>query len=392
MAKPFPCQAAGLLNPAATDEALAEDRKDHQFSLLEIAFATAATFGSEREDSVPAVGKYAENRNATSLALGHAAPDFGMTRPFTRPLLTDPMDGSVLNGPFVPHSSQSFQCTVCGAMAISPFNHAVLALTCTFMVMSTLSLSLMGLARKDATAAFNRIAVMVTSCASIAYFLMSMGMGVLEDENGMRVYWVRYVDWCFTTPLMLLELGVIAGADSWQTLLLIVIDELMLLFGIASSLSYSGKWPFFMLGLLSFAGVVLKLFFSLTSKAEKLGGEAEMLFKFVANRTAEIWCIYPVLFALCECTKTLPEEVEVAGYAIADVIAKCGIPMMVWVSTVTNSRKLGLGLIDEDHVAAAEDVEDHSEAMAAAYDPELVKSEIVSDPVVKSQIVADPAQ
>ncbi|CAE7380338.1 sop2, partial [Symbiodinium necroappetens] len=106
-------------------------------------------------------------------------------------------------------------------MAISPFNHAVLALTCTFMVMSTLSLSLMGLARKDATAAFNRIAVMVTSCASIAYFLMSMGMGVLEDENGMRVYWVRYVDWCFTTPLMLLELGVIAGADSWQTLLLI---------------------------------------------------------------------------------------------------------------------------------------------------------------------------
>ena len=41
---------------------LQQDRKDHQFSLLEIAFATAATFGSEREDSVRAVGKYAENR------------------------------------------------------------------------------------------------------------------------------------------------------------------------------------------------------------------------------------------------------------------------------------------------------------------------------------------
>ena len=37
------------------------------------------------------------------------------------------------------------------------------------------------------------------------------------------------------------------------------------------SQTYSGKWPFFMLGLLSFAGVVLKLFFSLTTKAEKLG-------------------------------------------------------------------------------------------------------------------------
>ena len=88
----------------------------------------------------------------------------------------------------------------------------------------------------------------------------------------------------------------------------------------------AGKWPFFMLGLLAFTGVVLKLFLSLMARAEKLGptgmlfafecfpislypmatdcncpsplkrsilrsnsvggGEAEQLFKFVANRTA----------------------------------------------------------------------------------------------------------
>ncbi|CAE7356820.1 sop2 [Symbiodinium pilosum] len=158
---------------------------------------------------------------------------------------------------------------------------------------------------------------------------------------------------------MLIELGVLAGAERWQTILLIVFDELMLIFGIASSMSPAGKWPCFMLGLLAFTGVLLKLFLSLNTRAEKLGGEAELLFKFVANRTAEIWCIYPVLFALCECTKTLPEEIEVAGYAIADVIAKGGIPMMVWVSIVTNSRKLGIA-------PPIEPMENEEEALADA--------------------------
>ena len=46
------------------------------------------------------------------------------------------------------------------------------------------------------------------------------------------------------------------------------------------------------------------------------------------------------MFALCECTKTFPQEIEVAGYAIADVFAKCGIPMMVWVSSMSSTAKL----------------------------------------------------
>ena len=67
-----------------------------------------------------------------------------------------------------------------------------------------------------------------------------------------------------------------------------------------------------------------------------------------------------MLFALCEClelgaeqmewlsgdvcvpsqgTKTLPEEVEVAGYAIADVIAKCGIPMMAPLTNLNPRNK-----------------------------------------------------
>ncbi|CAJ1446060.1 unnamed protein product [Effrenium voratum] len=226
-------------------------------------------------------------------------------------------------------------------MAVSPMNQAVLALTCSFFMLSNISLFLMGVAQKEGiTKRFNRIALMVTTFASLAYLCMTAGFGIAEDVHGHRVYWIRYVDWVFTTPLMLVELGVLAGAKRWQTVVLIVIDEFMLAFGIASSLVFSGKWPFFMMGLLCFAVVAAKLFTSLQKQAEVLGGDAKVLYNFVANRTAEIWCAYPVLFALCECTKTFPEEFEVAGYAVADVLAKCGIPMMVWVSSMSKRSKL----------------------------------------------------
>lgn len=224
---------------------------------------------------------------------------------------------------------------------VSAMNQAVLSLTCSFMVLCFVSLFMMSFAQKGnpITKNFNKIALLVTAIAGTVYFLMALGYGSAEDTAG-RVYWIRYVDWMFTTPLMLIELGILAGARPVQTVTLIVLDEMMLAFGIASSFSSAGKWPFFMTGLLCFSAVAFKLFTSLQQQAMSVGGDSKVLYNFVANRTAEIWCMYPVMFALCECTKTFPEEIEVAGYAIADVFAKCGIPMMVWVSSMTTTSKL----------------------------------------------------
>eukprot|EP00435_Cladocopium_sp_Y103_P042623 s900_g11.t2 len=214
---------------------------------------------------------------------------------------------------------------------VSAMNQAVLSLTCSFFVLSFISLFMMSYVQKGnpVTTNFNKIALLVTAIAGTVYFCMAMGVGITKDAAG-HVYWIRYVDWMFTTPLMLIELGILAGAQPTQTITLIALDETMLAFGVGSSFSVAGRWPFFMIGLLCFSAVAFKLFTSLQNQAMTQGGDRKVLYTFVANRTAEIWCMYPVMFALCECTKTFPEEIEVAGYAIADIFAKCGIPMMVW--------------------------------------------------------------
>ncbi|CAK8989580.1 unnamed protein product [Durusdinium trenchii] len=231
-------------------------------------------------------------------------------------------------------------------MVVPPLSQAVLSLTCAFMALSFVSLFMMSFAKKSTpvTTNFHKIALLVTGIAGVAYLCMALGIGIKEEADGSRVYWIRYVDWTLTTPLMLIELGILANAHRAQTWTLIAIDEFMLAFGIMSSLSVQGKWPLFMAGLLCFSVVGTKLFTSLQKQANALGGEAQILFNFVANRTAEIWCMYPVMFALCECTKTFPEEIEIAGYAIADVFAKCGIPMMAWVSSMSSAK---LSLVSE---------------------------------------------
>merc|ERR1711988_1978752 len=42
-----------------------------------------------------------------------------------------------------------------------------------------------------------------------------------------EVYWARYVDWSITTPLLLLDLCLLAGIDGAHTLMAIVADLIM---------------------------------------------------------------------------------------------------------------------------------------------------------------------
>jgi len=47
----------------------------------------------------------------------------------------------------------------------------------------------------------------------MAYFAMLSGQGWTAIAGCRQFFYARYVDWAITTPLIILELGLIAGAD-----------------------------------------------------------------------------------------------------------------------------------------------------------------------------------
>jgi len=202
---------------------------------------------------------------------------------------------------------------------------------CTFLTSLFGSLSLrFCMSKQGAPPVFSRIAAVVAATASVGYLCMALGIGVVEVD-GRNVYVTRYLDWSVTTPLMLLDLALLMDMKLTSILLLLACDELMVISGLMSALNPELKWVCYTIGLLAFVPILAKLCLSTRSEAEQVDEAKKRKFDFVATRTLEIWTAYPVIFALCECTRSMPEVFEITGYAILDVMAKCGIPLMVWI-------------------------------------------------------------
>eukprot|EP00438_Fugacium_kawagutii_P022934 Skav226771 [mRNA] locus=scaffold8:188038:188643:- [translate_table: standard] len=181
---------------------------------------------------------------------------------------------------------------------------------------------------QESTKRFNYVAALVTAVAATAYCSMAYGLGV-EEVNGRNIYYMRYVDWLFTTPLLLLDLALLAGSDFWDTFYIIGMDVIMVLAGGLACFCPAGKWPLFTIGMVVFVLFLHKLFTATSASAQKLGGEVYKKFTTLSTISMGIWWVYPVLFILCEGTNTLPEELEVLTYAIIDVIAKCGMGFLL---------------------------------------------------------------
>eukprot|EP00960_Hanusia_phi_P032063 749658-Hanusia_phi.AAC.2 len=63
-------------------------------------------------------------------------------------------------------------------------------------------------------AQFYFIMCYVTAISTFAYYAMLSGQGWLITPNCRQLFYVRYVDWFFTTSLIFLNLGLIVGADT----------------------------------------------------------------------------------------------------------------------------------------------------------------------------------
>lgn len=108
---------------------------------------------------------------------------------------------------------------------------------------------------------FHYITAAVVFVACIAYFTMGSNLGFtpiqvefVRNDPVVRgqyreIFYVRYIDWVITTPLLLLDLLLTAGMP-WPTILwTLLIDEIMIITGLVGALIVSRyKWAYFTFG------------------------------------------------------------------------------------------------------------------------------------------------
>merc|ERR1719240_2220787 len=98
-----------------------------------------------------------------------------------------------------------------------------------------------------------------------------------------------------------------------------LLNALCIAAGAIGALYPACAWPMFIFGMVTFAAFNMKLFGSMSAAAANLGAGVKGTYTTVAGGTMALWAAYPIMFFLCELTRTLSTEQEVLVYAILDV-------------------------------------------------------------------------
>jgi bacteriorhodopsin len=187
----------------------------------------------------------------------------------------------------------------------------------------------------EETRMFYTITTLIPAIAFASYLSMLLGFGVTLVEFGgdtHPIYWARYADWLFTTPLLLLDLALLADVDRSTILGLVGADAFMIVTGLVGALTTVFQYRFIWWAISDVALIYILyvLYFSLGRKAKELDDARQSTFNVLKNLTLVLWTLYPIWWVLgTEGAGIVPLYVETAGFMVLDVTAKVGFGLIL---------------------------------------------------------------
>lgn len=209
---------------------------------------------------------------------------------------------------------------------------------------------------------FHYMTAAVVFVAAIAYFSMGINVGFTPIQvefsrsdpkvagTYRAIYYVRYIDWFITTPLLLLDLLLTAGMP-WPTLLwVIMVDWIMIITGLVGALIDNRyKWPYFVFGCVALFYIVYQLVWESRLHARTFGKDVEKTFMMCGSLTAFLWILYPVAWGLSEGGNVIAPDSEAVFYGVLDFLAKpCFGALLLWGHRNIDPARLGLAIKDYD--------------------------------------------
>ncbi len=156
------------------------------------------------------------------------------------------------------------------------------------------------------------------------------------EEDGTMVLWGRYLTWTFSTPFILLALGLIAGSNITKIFTAIIFDIGIMVTGLAAALTTSShlmRWWWYALSCVYFLVVIYILLVEWPEDA-KAAGTYE-IFNTLKWLTVITWFGYAVFWALGNEGLAIFETAVVTswGYSVLDIVSKyaLSIIIVIWV-------------------------------------------------------------
>jgi bacteriorhodopsin len=189
---------------------------------------------------------------------------------------------------------------------------------------------------------YHVVTTTITITAALSYFAMASGDAVslscqtvkdhhkhdipdTHHESCRQVYWARYVDWSLTTPLLLLDLSLLAGLDGAHTIMAIIADVVMVLTGLFAAFGTSGtaqKWGWYAIGCIAYLFVVWHVGVIGGRTVQARGAKVGKLFGSLSVFTLVLWTAYPIVWGIADGARKVSVNTEIVIYAVLDVLAK----------------------------------------------------------------------
>jgi bacteriorhodopsin len=190
------------------------------------------------------------------------------------------------------------------------------------------------------------VSVFIPAIAAAAYLTMATGYSVsiitLTDGGEQLVFWGRYIDWIVTTPLLLFDLALLAGADRNTIATLIGLDMYMIVTGLIASFAVDPTFRLVWWGVSTgaFLYILYIVFVDLPKFADaNLGSDLMGTFNTLKNMLAVLWLAYPVVWLVgTEGLSVLGLGPETVLYGILDVLAKVGFGYILVNGIVTSAQ------------------------------------------------------
>ena len=184
--------------------------------------------------------------------------------------------------------------------------------------------------KEHAHTMYHGIVPMIAACA---YFAMAVGQGSVVihtgEPPGRLFYFARYVDWSFTTPLLLLPLCYTAvhsrlrRGDLIAGVLLADLLMIVTAFVFGASVVEWVKWTWFLISCVAFFVVLWGMWVPLRRENASEPALVQEAYKRDAGILTVLWFIYPViLFVDPDGTGLVGSATGVALIAVIDLLSK----------------------------------------------------------------------
>ncbi|EXJ92523.1 hypothetical protein A1O3_01075 [Capronia epimyces CBS 606.96] len=163
-----------------------------------------------------------------------------------------------------------------------------------------------------------------------------------------QIFYVRYIDYFITTPLVLTTLLLFSGLPTPTILYVLFLDEIAVISGLVGALVKSSyKWGFYTFGVVAFLFVAFSVVWEGRVYARALGQDILRNYTLVSSCLMLLWLVYPIAWGVSEGGNIIAPDSEAITYGVLDILAKpVFAALFLWSIRTVDLTRLGLHIRD----------------------------------------------